>query len=71
MYPDEISRAFAVALANAEVFRFDLSDLVPASFGATREAGIWGRLQDWLNNPADIDEISARLETEAEAAFGG
>jgi len=71
VYPDDISRAFAVALANAEVFRFDLSDLVPASFGATPEAGIWGRLQDWLNNPADIDEISARLETEAEAAFGG
>ncbi len=71
VYPDDISRAFAVALANAEVFRFDLSDLVPASFGATREAGIWGRLQDWLNNPADIDGITARLETEAEAAFGG
>ena len=70
VYPDDISRAFAVALANAEVFRFDLSDLVPASFGATRDAGIWGRLQDWLNNPADIDGISARLETEAEAAFG-
>ncbi len=70
VYPDEITRASASALADADVFRFDLSDLVPAELGATRNAGIWGRLQDWLNNPDDIDSITARLENEAQAAFG-
>lgn len=70
VYPDEITRAYASALADAEVFRFDLSDLLPAELGATRNAGVWGRLQDWLNNPDDIDSITARLENEAQAAFG-
>ncbi|MFQ5949034.1 MAG: carbohydrate ABC transporter substrate-binding protein, partial [Acidimicrobiia bacterium] len=69
LYPDDITRASAVALANADVFRFDLSDLVPARLGSTAAAGIWGRLQDWLNDPDDIDGITARLEEEARAAF--
>ena len=71
IYPNDLSRAIAEGLVNAEVFVFDLSDLVPAAFGGTAGAGIWGQLQNWLENPADVDAILAEMEAEAAAAFGG
>lgn len=69
VYPDPISRRSAEALANAETFRFDLSDLQPAAFGATAGQGIWGLLQEFVRNPSDIDGIAQKLEDEAAAAF--
>ena len=39
VYPDEITRATATALAEAETFRFDMSDLQPSAFGGTPGAG--------------------------------
>jgi alpha-glucoside transport system substrate-binding protein len=71
VYPDDITREAARQLVEAETFRFDLSDTVPAALGATKGAGIWGRLQDWMANPADVDQITQRLEEEAKAATGG
>ncbi|MGH9179610.1 MAG: ABC transporter substrate-binding protein [Acidimicrobiales bacterium] len=71
VYPDDITREAARQLVEAETFRFDLSDTVPAAFGSTRGAGIWGRLQDWLANPTNVDQITQRLEDEAKAASGG
>jgi hypothetical protein len=71
IYPDELSAAVAEGLVNAEVFVFDLSDLVPAAFGGTAGAGIWGQLQNWLESPGDVDAILTELEAEAAAAFGG
>ena len=71
VYPDDITREAASQLVEAETFRFDLSDTVPAAFGSTRGAGIWGRLQDWLGNPTNVDQITQRLEDEAKAASGG
>ncbi|MDP8967315.1 MAG: extracellular solute-binding protein, partial [Actinomycetota bacterium] len=50
VYPDEITRKTATALQNAEVFRFDMSDLAPAEFGATPGRGEWKILQDFLRN---------------------
>ncbi len=67
-YPDEVSRKSAEALANAEVFVFDLSDLVPASLGGTAAAGIWGGLQNWLENPGNLTSVLEQIEAEAEAA---
>ena len=69
VYPDDITRRSAEGLANAENFRFDGSDLVPAALGATGGAGIWGGLQEWLANPGDVDSILAQLQGENEAAF--
>jgi len=71
VYPDDITRRSAEGLANAESFRFDGSDLVPAALGATVGAGIWGALQAWLADPGNVDAILAQLQTENEAAFGG
>jgi len=70
VYPDDITRRSAEGLANAENFRFDGSDLVPAALGGTGGAGIWGGLQAWLANPGDVDAILAVIQAEAEAAFG-
>lgn len=69
VYPDELTQKTASALAEAETFRFDLSDLQPAGFGATVGAGEWQILTDFLENPEDIDGTADALEQEANKAF--
>lgn len=70
LYPDDIAAKAAAGLAGAEVFRFDMSDLVPSELGGTAGAGIWGGLQNWLENPSNVDSILEQLEAEAAAAQG-
>lgn len=70
-YPDEITRTVATAIADAETFRFDMSDLAPAAFGGTPGQGEWKILQDFLANPDDVDGTAAKLEAAAAKAFGG
>jgi hypothetical protein len=69
VYPDDVSRGIAEGLVGAEVFVFDMSDLIGAPLGATTGAGIWGQLQNWLGNPDDVDAILEQLEQEAEAHY--
>jgi ABC-type glycerol-3-phosphate transport system substrate-binding protein len=69
-YPDPITQRSAVALANAETFRFDMSDLAPAAFGGTPGQGEFKALQDFLKNPSDIDSVMDQLESSAKDAFG-
>jgi alpha-glucoside transport system substrate-binding protein len=70
-YSDETTRKSAEALVNAgDSFRFDMSDLAPASFGGTPGAGEWKILQDFLANPTDVDGTAQKLETAAAKAFG-
>jgi ABC-type glycerol-3-phosphate transport system substrate-binding protein len=68
-YPDEITRTTATAIAKADPFRFDMSDLAPASFGGTAGQGEWKLLQDFLANPKDVDGTAAKLEASAAKAF--
>jgi alpha-glucoside transport system substrate-binding protein len=68
VYPDEITRTTASALAEAEVFRFDLSDLQPAAFGSD---AMFSLMQDFLRNPDDVDGITQKLEAEAKKAYQG
>jgi ABC-type glycerol-3-phosphate transport system substrate-binding protein len=70
VYPDEILRTTAEALGEAEVFRFDLSDLQPAAFGATAGQGMWKLFQDFLQDPSDVDGIAQKLEDSAKSAYG-
>ena len=70
VYPDEITRATAGALAEAEAFRFDMSDLQPAAFGGTPGQGMWKHFTDFVANPDDIDGITEKLEADAAKAFG-
>jgi alpha-glucoside transport system substrate-binding protein len=70
VYPDAITQTTAGALSEAEVFRFDLSDLQPAAFGGTVGQGLFKLFQDFLQNPDDVDGISQQMEEAAAAAFG-
>ncbi|HEX7290368.1 MAG TPA: extracellular solute-binding protein [Conexibacter sp.] len=69
-YPDEITRTVATALADAQTFRFDMSDLAPAAFGGTPGQGEWKILQDFATNPSDVNGTAAKLEAAAARAYG-
>jgi alpha-glucoside transport system substrate-binding protein len=70
VYPDEITRTTAGALAEADIFRFDMSDLQPAAFGGTPGQGLWKQFTDFVANPDDIDGITQKMEADANKAFG-
>jgi alpha-glucoside transport system substrate-binding protein len=73
VYPDEISRRIAegvIAAAEGGSFRFDLSDLQPAEFGATAGRGMWQRMQDFFRT-LDVRAVAQDLEKDAAKAFGG
>ena len=70
VYPDEISRTTAGALGEAEVFRFDMSDLQPSAFGGTPGQGLFKAFTDFVANPDDIDGVTEYMESEAAKAFG-
>ncbi len=63
VYPDELTQQTATELANAEVFRFDMSDLMPGAFGSD---ALFTLLQDFVKTPDDIDGITQKLESAAE-----
>jgi alpha-glucoside transport system substrate-binding protein len=69
-YPDALQQQTAGAIGEAEVFRFDLSDLQPSEFGATEGQGLWKLFQDFVANPDDIDGTAQQLERAASQAFG-
>jgi alpha-glucoside transport system substrate-binding protein len=68
-YEDPLLRETATAIADAETFRFDLSDLQPAAFGATVGQGLWKEFQDFLRNPDDVDGATQAMERAAARAF--
>jgi alpha-glucoside transport system substrate-binding protein len=70
VYPDELTQTTAGALAEAETFRFDMSDLQPSAFGGTPGQGMWKHFTDFVANPDDIDGTAEKLEADAAEAFG-
>ena len=69
VYPDEITRTTAGALADAETFRFDISDLQPAAFGGTPGQGLFKAFTDFVANPNNVDQITQQMEADAKKAF--
>jgi alpha-glucoside transport system substrate-binding protein len=68
VYPDEPTRAIARRLLEAgDDFRFDLSDLQPAAFGATEEAGLRAELRAFLVH-RDAARTAAGLAAAAASA---
>jgi alpha-glucoside transport system substrate-binding protein len=67
VYPDELTQRTAGPIAEAEVIRWDLSDLVPPEFGATTGQGLWKLFQDFVANPEDVDGIAEQMEQAASA----
>ena len=68
-YPDEVIRRNATALAQATLLKFDMSDLAPAEFGGTPSRGEWALLQQFADNPSNVDGTATQLEQAAAAAF--
>lgn len=68
VYPTEIVRRSALALQQAEWFRFDMSDLAPSEFGSTHGTGMRWAFQEFVRNP-DIEYITNRLEEDARKAY--
>ncbi|MGH2378252.1 MAG: ABC transporter substrate-binding protein [Candidatus Limnocylindria bacterium] len=63
-YPDEISREIGELLTNAEIARFDASDLMPAQMNAA----FWEAVLDYVQDPSRLDAILADLDrVQAEA----
>ena len=69
-YKDPLNRKTALALAHAKIFRFDMSDLQPASFGSTTGQGEWKLFQDFVSNPKNVNGTAAKLEAAAKKAYG-
>jgi alpha-glucoside transport system substrate-binding protein len=67
-YEDPLLRQSAKAIGDAEVFRYDLSDLQPPKFGATVGQGLWKLFQDFLRNPDDVNGIAQQMEEAAKRA---
>jgi alpha-glucoside transport system substrate-binding protein len=70
VYPDDLVRTTSTAIGEAEIFRFDLSDLQPSAFGGTVGQGLFKLFQDFLENPDDIDGITQQMEDAAAEAYG-
>jgi len=68
-YSDDLTRTTATAIAEAETFRFDMSDLAPAAFGGTPGQGEWKILQDFLADPTKVDQTAQKLERSAARAY--
>ncbi len=69
VYTDPIGRRAAVALANAPVVVYDMSDQQPAAFGATTGQGEWQIFTNFLKNPKDISGTQKALQAAATAAY--
>lgn len=66
-YPDEIAKRSAELLANAGVFRFDASDLMPTAMNDS----FWKAILDYVKTPGDLDSILSNLDSVQASAYGG
>ncbi|MBU4313950.1 MAG: ABC transporter substrate-binding protein [Actinobacteria bacterium] len=60
-YPDELTRKMAEMVVNAEVFRFDASDLMPAAVGS---GSFWTGTLDYVGGE-DLDTVLEEIEDSA------
>lgn len=65
VYPDDTTRKLASELAQAETFRFDLSDLQPQ---VLNEA-LFAELANFVKDPSNIDGTAEKLEAVAKKAY--
>jgi alpha-glucoside transport system substrate-binding protein len=64
-YPDDVARKAAAQLTDAQTFRFDPDDLMPAELQTAYFKGIL----DYLQNPGNLDKILSDLESVAKTAY--
>jgi alpha-glucoside transport system substrate-binding protein len=69
LYGDLNARRVAEQLIDAQVFRYDLSDTAPSSFGGSVPGGMWDILLDFLADPSDPAATAEELEDAAAEAY--
>jgi alpha-glucoside transport system substrate-binding protein len=70
-YPDPSTQQLANAVVNAQLLKFDMSDLTPQAFGGGTNAHMWVLLQDFLSKSGDPAATAQQLEEAAKKDFGG
>jgi alpha-glucoside transport system substrate-binding protein len=65
IYPDPISKEASRLLSEAEVFRFDGSDMMPAAVGS---GSFWTGIMDYVNGQ-DLDKVLETIEKSAADAY--
>jgi alpha-glucoside transport system substrate-binding protein len=70
-YVDETTKQIATSVVNAELLRFDMSDLTPQAFGGGTSAHMWVLLQDFLSKNITPEAMAQQLEDAAKKDFGG
>jgi alpha-glucoside transport system substrate-binding protein len=65
VYPDDIARKSAEILANAEIVRFDASDLMPGEVNSA----FWSGVLDYVEDPGSLDDILADLDATSDEAY--
>ena len=58
-YPDDITRQIADLAAEADVFRFDASDLMPAAVGA---GSFWRGMVQWTSGQKELEEVLTDID---------
>lgn len=59
LYPDEITRKVGEIAANADVFRFDASDLMPQEVGG---GSFWSGMVEWTQGDKTTEEVTQEIE---------
>lgn len=62
-YPDEVARAQAAQLLEAETFRFDLDDAI----GGAGQSAIFAGVTQYLTDPSSLDEILSGIDSAIKA----
>jgi len=65
VYPDPLAVKAAAQLTESQVFRYDADDLMPAELQTAYFSGIL----EYVQNPADLDAILAKIEAAAASAY--
>ncbi|MFO7815874.1 MAG: ABC transporter substrate-binding protein [Halanaerobiales bacterium] len=66
VYPDDITRKMAKFLNEADTFRFDASDSMPASIGS---GAFWQGILDYVSGE-DLNDVLEGIEENADDAYG-
>jgi alpha-glucoside transport system substrate-binding protein len=59
VYPDEVHRQMHQTAVDADVIRFDASDLMP---GAVGTGSFWSGIVDWVSGRDDLDSALQRMD---------
>jgi alpha-glucoside transport system substrate-binding protein len=68
IYPTEVERSLAAIGAEADILRFDASDLMPGPVGA---GSFWTGMVDWIGGQRSLDEVLTSIDESWPEDAGG